>query len=148
MKVRFKENPHKKLKQHDNSDSHKEAVVTMTNLKIDWTLNKANQNTRDEKRQANELYIEKLLRIIHFLARNNLVVKRLYPKVTSFLENEQQEPIMKQYLEKFPKKCSVWFLRLMQCALINSLNLHLKIYKDAYGSRWHHNFCWWSYFFS
>ena len=95
MKVRFKENPHKKLKQHDDSGSHKEAVVTITNLKIDWTLNKANQNTRDEKRQANELYIEKLLRIIHFLARNNLVVKELYPKVTSFLENEQQEPIMK-----------------------------------------------------
>ena len=91
------------MKQHDDSGSHKEAVVTMTNLKIDWTLNKANQNTRDEKRQANELYIEKLLRIIHFLARNNLVVKELYPKVTSFLENEQQEPIMKQYFEKFPK---------------------------------------------
>ena len=47
----------------------------MINLKIDRTLNKADQYTKDGKRKANELYIEKQLRVIHFLARNNLPVK-------------------------------------------------------------------------
>ena len=85
VEVRFKDNTGKKLKRDDDSESHKEAVVMITNLKIDRALNKPYQQTRDEKRQANELYIEKLLRITHFLARNNLAVKELYPKVTSFL---------------------------------------------------------------
>ena len=62
----FKDNPGKKLKRHDEYESHKEAVVTITNLEIDRALNKADQHTRDEKRQANELYIEKLLRTIYF----------------------------------------------------------------------------------
>ena len=35
---------------------------TQQKLKIDQALNKADQNTRDEKRQANELSLEQLLR--------------------------------------------------------------------------------------
>ena len=35
VKVRFKDNPGKNLKHNDNSESHKEAVVLITNLKID-----------------------------------------------------------------------------------------------------------------
>ena len=125
VEVRFKDNPGKKLKRHDDSESHKEEVVTITNLKIDRALNKTDQHTRYEKRQANELYIEKLLRIIHFLARNNLAVKELYPKVTSFLTNELHEPIIKQYLEKCPKNAA--YDSSDSCdALLNSLNLHLK----------------------
>ena len=48
VEVRFKDNPGKKLKRHDDSESHKEAFVTITNLKIDRALNKADQHTRDE----------------------------------------------------------------------------------------------------
>ena len=101
VKVRFKDNP-----RHDDSENHKEAVVTITNLKIPRALNKAIQHTRDEIKQANELYIEELLRIIQFLARNNLAAKEPYPKVTNFLANEVHEPIIKQYLERCPKNAA------------------------------------------
>ena len=37
VEVSFKDNPGKKLK-HDDSESHKEAVVVIANLKIDWAL--------------------------------------------------------------------------------------------------------------
>ena len=125
VEVRFKDNPGKKLKRHDDSESHKGAVVTIRNLKTDRALNKADQHTRDEKRQANELHREKLLRIIHFLARNNLAVMELYPKVTSFLATELHKPIIKQYLEKCPKNAA--YDSSDSCdALSNSLNLHLK----------------------
>ena len=62
VEIRFEDNRGKKLKRHDDPERQKEAVVTITNLKIDQALNKADQNTRDEKRQANELSLEQLLR--------------------------------------------------------------------------------------
>ena len=37
-----------------------------------------------ERRKANTLYISKLIRVVHFLARNNLPVKSLYPKMINF----------------------------------------------------------------
>ena len=43
VEVRFKDNPDKKLKRHDDSESHKEAVTTITNLKIDRVLNNVDQ---------------------------------------------------------------------------------------------------------
>ena len=129
VEVRFKDNSGKKLKLQNDSESHKKAVLTITNLKIDRTLNKADQHARDEKRQTNALYIEKLLRIIHFIARNNLAVLklkgRLYPKVTCFLANELHEPIVKQYLEKCPKNAA--YDSSDSCdASLNPLNLHVK----------------------
>ena len=42
------------------------------------------------------MYIEKLIRIVHFFARNNLPVKSLYQKFIEFLSNELEEPIIKQ----------------------------------------------------
>ena len=47
VEVRFTDNPDKKLKRHGDSESHKEAVVTITNLKTDRVLNKVNEHTRD-----------------------------------------------------------------------------------------------------
>ena len=47
VEVRFKDNPAKKLKCHGDSESHKEAVVMITNLKTNRVLNKVNQHTRD-----------------------------------------------------------------------------------------------------
>ena len=43
VEVRFKDNPGKKLKRHDDSESHKEAVTTITNLKIDRVLTNVDQ---------------------------------------------------------------------------------------------------------
>ena len=52
------------------------------------------------------MYVGKLVRIVHFLARNNLPVKSLYPKMIDFLSNELEEPILKQYLDNCPKNAS------------------------------------------
>ena len=49
------------------------------------------------------MYVEKLIRILHFLARNNLPVKELYPKMIKFLSDEINEPVVKQYHETYPK---------------------------------------------
>ena len=49
------------------------------------------------------MYIEKLIRIVHFFARNNLPVKSLYQKFIELLSNELEDPIIKQYLENCSK---------------------------------------------
>ena len=57
-----------------NSDSHGFALKSLTNLKIKEILEKPDESNK-EKSKANELYIEKLIKIVHFLAHNNLPVK-------------------------------------------------------------------------
>ena len=52
----------------------------------------------DVSSHASEPYIGKLVQIIHFLSRNNLLVKRLYLKFVEFLSSELQVSIIKQYL--------------------------------------------------
>ena len=73
-----------------------------TQVRIEKTLNMADKETRKEKENTNELYISKLMKIVHFLGRNNLPVKELYPKLIKFLAVEIEEPIIKQYLESAP----------------------------------------------
>ena len=51
VELGFKDNPGKKMRRHDYSESHEEAVVTITTLKIERALNRTDQHTRDEKRQ-------------------------------------------------------------------------------------------------
>ena len=41
-----------------------------------------------ERRKANTLYITKLIRVVLFLAQNNLPVKSLYPKMINLLSHE------------------------------------------------------------
>ena len=72
--VHFKDNPGKKLTRHDESDSHGFALKSLTNLKIKEALEKPDESNK-EKSKANEFYIEKLVKIVHFLGRNNLPVK-------------------------------------------------------------------------
>ena len=55
---------------------------------------------------ANKLYIGKLVQIVHFLSRNNLAVKRFFPKFDEFLSSELQEPIIKQYLDTCAKNAT------------------------------------------
>lgn len=107
--VKFKDNPGKKIRRHIKSDTHRDAVATITKIRIDSNI-KGGENTaslpNNERRETNTLYISKLVRIVHFLARNNLAVKNLYPKMLSFLAEELEEPIIKQYLENCPQNAS------------------------------------------
>lgn len=101
--VHFNENAGKKLKRHSKASRHISAVNAMTNLRITDTLGNAPQVSVADRREANSLYVGKLIRIVHFLARNNLPVKALYPKMIDFLANEMEEPIIKQYLRNCAK---------------------------------------------
>ena len=79
--------------------------MAITNLKIQDTIEKSNEEEENRK-SANKMYVGKLIRIIHFLARNNLSVKSLYPKMIDFLSEELEEPIIKQYLDYCPKNAT------------------------------------------
>ena len=52
-----------------------------TNTHMEEALSSAELLSRPEKQQTNELYVTKLIKIVHFLARNNLPVKEMYPKM-------------------------------------------------------------------
>ena len=77
-----------------------------------------------KKNKTNELHVEKLVRIVNFLARNSLPVKELYPKMIKFLSGEINEPVIKQYLEVFPKNASYDFTDSCDSVIV-SLNFHL-----------------------
>ena len=60
----------------------------------------------EDRSNANELYITKLIQIVQFLGRNNLPVKFMFPKFINFLAAEMQEPIIKQYLDSCNKNAT------------------------------------------
>ena len=99
----FKKNPGKNLLQHGKSKFHEKAILTKANLTIEESI--ASKNNRDWA-HAKELEIGKILKIVNFLSRNNLPVKRLYPKFVQFLSSELQEPIIKQYLDTCAKNAT------------------------------------------
>ena len=103
--VVFHDNAGKKLRRHNTSKCHSNAVKAMTNLRIEETLDGGNDNTQN-RHEVNNLYIGKLIHAVHFLARNNLPVKSLYPKLIDLLANEITEPIIKQYLENCPRNAT------------------------------------------
>ena len=119
----MKDNPGKRLT-HDISDSHGFAFKSLTNLKIKETLEKPDESNKEESK-ANELYIEKMIKIVHFLARNNLPVKELHPKMIRFLSDEINEPMVKQYLETCPKNAAYDSSDFCDSILV-VLNSHLK----------------------
>ena len=61
----------------NQSRSHKKAIIAKANLTIEESI--AFKNNKD-RAHANELYIGKLVQLVHFLSRNNLAVKRSFPK--------------------------------------------------------------------
>ena len=81
-------------------------------------LKKSTDQQIEKKNEANELYVEKLVRIVH-----NLPVKELYPKMIKFLSDEINEPIIKQYLETCLKNAA--YDSADSCDS-HSLNSHLK----------------------
>ena len=103
--VKFNDNPGEKIRRHKKSSYHNKAVLAITNLKIQDTIEKSNEEEENRK-SANKMYVGKLIRIIHLLARNNLSVKSLYPKMIEFLSEELEEPIIKQYLDYCPKNAT------------------------------------------
>ena len=94
--VLFKDNPGKKLRQHEQYDDHKDVIRAKTNMKIEESISAFRTEDRSN---ANELYITKLIQIGQFLGRNNLPVKFMFLKFINFLADEMQEPIIKQSLD-------------------------------------------------
>ena len=138
--VHFKDNPGKKLTCHDNSDKYGFALKSLTNLKIKDTLEKPDEPNK-EKSKENELYTEKLIKIVHFLARNNLPVKELYPKMIKHLSDEINEPIAKRYLETCPKNAAYDSSDSCDSILV-ALNSHLKEKLiNTYKCSWLSNIC-------
>ena len=62
---------------------------------------------RKQQKKRKDLNIGKLIKAVHFLAANNLPVKKLYPKLVSFLAGDIEEPVVKQYLHTCKKKCDL-----------------------------------------
>ena len=83
------------LHQHWKSKFHKQASPAKSSLTIEESI--ASKN-KEERAHVIELCIGELVQIIHFLSRNNLSVKHLYPKFVEFLSSKLQEPIIRQYL--------------------------------------------------
>ena len=104
--VTFHDNAGKKIWHHSSTESHKQATLGLANLRIEDTIGSRATEKRQERHEANNLYIGKLIRIVHFLARNNLPVKSLYQKFIEFLSNELEERIIKQYLENCSKNAT------------------------------------------
>ena len=93
-RVKFKKNPGKRICCHKKSTDHKAAVIILTTIRMDNNLGNNTAKESDlsgERQKANTLYISKLIRVVHFLAWNNLPVKSLYPKMINFLSYELEE---------------------------------------------------------
>ena len=122
--VHFKDNPGKKLTCHDKSDNYDFALKSLTNLVIKDTREKPDESNK-EKSKENELYTKKLIKIVHFLARNNLAVKELYQKMIKFLSDEIIKPTVKQYHETCPENAA--YDPSDSCdSILVTLNSHLK----------------------
>ena len=89
--VILKDNPGRKFKRYSDSTEHREAELMLTNTRVEAGLSTADKDTRNEKKPSNELHISKLIKLTHFLARNNLSVQELYLKMVEFLSEEMEE---------------------------------------------------------
>ena len=104
--VTFHDNAGKKLRCHNSTESHKQAILGLVNLRIEDNIGSQAKEKSQEQHEANNLYIGKLIHIVEFFARNNLPVKGLYQKFIEFLSNELDGPIIKQYLENCSKNAT------------------------------------------
>ena len=66
--VTFHDNAGKKLRRHDSTESHKQAIPGLVNLRIEDTIGSRAKEKSQGRHEANNLYIGKLIRIVHFLA--------------------------------------------------------------------------------
>ena len=70
----------KRLHCHKKLSTHLKAILMRTNACMEEALGSAELLSHQGKQQTNELYVTKLIKIVYFLARNNLPVKEMYPK--------------------------------------------------------------------
>ena len=103
--VIFNDNAGKKIRCYHHSHLHSEAVLGITDRRMEKAL-EISDDAKQRRAEANQLYMAKLVRIVHFLARHNLAVKELFTPMIEFLAFELEEPIMKQYLKTCPKNAS------------------------------------------
>ena len=91
--VIFHGNAGKKLRHHAKSKAHTDAILTITSTRIDEAL--SGPSGIQEKTNINEVYVSKLIKIIHFLGKHNLPIKELHPALLHFLAFDFEEPITK-----------------------------------------------------
>ena len=66
--VILRDNPGKRFRRHNKSKKHLRAEELKTQVRIENTLHKVDdENAKKEKENINELYISKLIKIVHFL---------------------------------------------------------------------------------
>ena len=97
----------------------------MANAHMEEALSSAELLSHQEKQQTNELYATKLITIVHFVARNNLSVKEMYPKMIWFLSDKTEETVLRQYLESSAKNATYESSDSCDSFLV-SLNSYLK----------------------
>ena len=104
--VFLKDNPKRRLQRHEKPPTGLKAILIRTNACMKEALSSAELLSRQEKQQTNEFYVAKLIKIVHFLARNNLPDKKMYPEMMRFLSDEIEEPIVRRYLESSAKNAT------------------------------------------
>ena len=118
-------NPKRRFQRHEKSSIHLKAVLRRDNAHMEESLSSAELLSHQEKQQTNELYVTKLIKIVNFLARNNLPVKEMYPKMIRFLSDKMEEPVLRQYLESSAKNAA--HESSVSCdSFLVSLNFYLK----------------------
>ena len=110
----------KKLHQHGKWKYQKKAILAKAKLTIEESIV---SNNHEDQAHAQKLYTGKLVETVQFLSRNNLAVKRLYPKFVEFFPSKLQEPIIKQYLDTCAKNAT-YILHEAYDSLIHSLDDH------------------------
>ena len=100
-------------------------LQNMANAHMEEALSSAELLSHQEKQQTNELYATKLITIVHFVARNNLSVKEMYPKMIWFLSDKTEETVLRQYLESSAKNATCESSDSCDSFLV-SLNSYLK----------------------
>ena len=113
----------KKLRHHAKSKPHTDAILAITSTRIDEAS--SGPSGIQEKTNINELYVSKLIKIVHFLGKHNLPIKELYTAPLHFLAFDLEQPITKQYLESFPKNAT-YDSRTTADSLIYALNEFIK----------------------
>ena len=93
--ILLKNNPKRRFQCHKKSSTHLKATLMRTNARMEEALRSAELLSRREKQQTIELYVTKFIKIFHFLARHNLPINEMHPKMIRILSEEMKEPVLR-----------------------------------------------------
>ena len=93
--ILLKNNPKRRFQCHKKSSTHLKAILLRTNARMEEALRSAELLSRREKQQTMELYVTKFIKIFHFLARLNLPINEMHPKMIRILSDEMKEPVLR-----------------------------------------------------